>query len=115
MAKTPKPTLAAAEGDQTTSVLTAPTPVATTEGEQAAPVLTAAPQATDVEDTRPRLRVSASSDTRWRGGLRFGRTPVELTDAAIAAAAAARGVDTEAFVALLIADPELSVIGIVRD
>ena len=127
MAKTPKPTPGAAEGDQTTSAHVAPPPPVAAEGDQVAsehtppvPVATAEgataePVSAAAEDTRPRLRVSASSDTRWRGGLRFGRAPVDLTDADIAAAAAARGLDAEAFVALLIADPELSVVGIVRD
>ncbi len=115
MAKTPKPQPAAAEGDQTTSALADPPPATAAEGDQAATVPTAPPPAADAEAALPRLRVSASSETRWRGGLRFGRAPVELADADITAAAAARGVDTEAFVALLIADPELSVIGIVRE
>ena len=69
------------------------------------PIVTAAPRIVSV------LRVTAAVDGRWRGGLRFGRAARELDEAEVRAAAAAKSMGIEDWVALLTADPVLSVMG----
>lgn len=68
------------------------------------PVVAAAPRVVPV------LRVTAAADSRWRGGLQFGRAVREIDEDEARAAAEARGMSPEAWLALLTADPVLAVV-----
>ena len=58
----------------------------------------------------PVVRVTSPGGPHWRAGRQFGREPVDLTEADIAAMAKAKGVEPDEIAKALLSDPQLSVL-----